>query len=93
MSKAKFEITEWNHKGFEEILCSSGAQKACESVGRQIQERANQGLRAKDTPGFLTSGSVKRAYGSDRWMEFVYTSDAATMFAERDENVLTKAVK
>ena len=88
-----FKITKWNSKGFEQILCSSGAQKVCEQIGNQIKERANAELRADDTPGFVTRGKVAKAYGSNRWMQFVHTTDAATMFAERDEQVLSRAVK
>lgn len=91
--KATFKIVEWNHDGFEQILCSSGAQKTCEQIGEQIKARANAELRADDTPGFVTRGEIVKAYGSNRWMQFVHTTDAATMFAERDEQILSRAVK
>lgn len=91
--KVTFKIVEWNSKGFEQILCSSGARKVCEEQGERIKERANAELRADDTPGFVTRGKIVKAYRSNRWMQFVHTTDAATMFAERDEQVLSKAVK
>lgn len=90
--KAKIQI-EWNHEGFEEILTSDGARQVCEEKAQQIQAEANAGLKADDTPGFAVGGKVVKAYGSQRWMSFVHTTDAATMFAERDDQLLTKAVK
>ena len=91
MSKGKIDI-EWNHDGFEEILCSSGSKNVCEQKANEIQSRANAGLRADDTPGFKADGKIVTAYGSKRWMYFVYTTDAATVYAEAEENVLSKAV-
>ena len=34
--KATLKIVEWNHDGFEQILCSSGAQKVCEQIGNRF---------------------------------------------------------
>ena len=83
---------DWIHEGFEEILCSSGAKQVCEQQAGDIQARANAGLRADDTPGYKTDGKIVNAYGSKRWMYFVYTTDAATVYAEAEDNVLSKAV-
>lgn len=89
MKKIKIEFIS---KGFEEILCSEGAQQICESYGAEIQARANEGLTSEDSEGFKTDGRIVRAYGSKRWMQFVYTTDGATMLAEKFDNVLSKAV-
>lgn len=84
---------EFISSGFEQILCSDGAGKICEQQAERIKATADAGLTADDTPGFATGGKIVKAYGSKRWMYFVHTTDAATMFAERDEQVLSKAVK
>ena len=79
-------------KGFEEILCSEGAQQVCKDQGLKIQERANSALTSEESQGFKTDGRIVKAYGSKRWMQFVYTTDSATMQAEQFDNVLSKAV-
>ena len=84
---------QWNHKGFADILCSDGAKQICQQIGEEIRDRANSELTSDDTPGFETGGKIVRAYGSQRWMQFVHTTDAATMIAEQNDNVLSKAVK
>ena len=92
MRKPKFHIEKWNHEGFAEILCSPGAQSICDQIGQRIKEQADAGLNSDDTPGFETGGKIVKAYGSDRWMQFVHTTDAATMLAEKYDQVLSKAV-
>lgn len=83
---------EWVHEGFEEILCSSGAGNICEQQARGIQDRANSNLDTGSV-GFGMGGKITKAYGSNRWMYFVYTTDAATMYAEHDDQALSRAVK
>lgn len=90
MKKIKLE---WNHSGFRQINCSEGAKQACEEIAAGIKGRADAGLTSDDTPGYEMGGKVVRAYGSDRWMYFVHTTDAATMIAEQQDQVLSKAVK
>ena len=89
---SKFKITEWKSSGFEQILCSDGAKRACEDNATQIKDNADAGLTSNDTPGFATGGKIVTAYGSKRWMYFVHTTDAATMIAEQQDQVLSKAV-
>ena len=93
VSNGQFKITEWISEGFEEILCSSGAKQVCEQQAKAIQSRANSMLKADDTPGFKVDGKIVEVYKSNRWMYFVYTTDAATMIAEAEDNVLSKAVR
>lgn len=88
---AKVKI-EFISKGFEDILCSEGAGRICEQKAKEIEDRANSGLTAKDTEGFKSGGRIVKAYGSKRWMYFIYTTDAATMYAEQDDQTLSKAV-
>lgn len=87
----QFKITEWNSKGFEEILCSSGASNVCEQQARAIQARANSNLNG-DSMGFGVGGKIVEAYKSNRWMYFVYTTDRESMIAEQYDQALTKAV-
>lgn len=87
-----FKITEWNHKGFEEILCSSGAASICREQADRIRENANAELISRNTEGYASDGKIVKAYGSNRWMFFVHTTDSATMYAEAEDNALSKAV-
>ena len=87
------KITKFISKGFEQILCSKGAGQVCEQIAREIQEKANAGLTSEDSSGFSMGGKIDKAYGSNRWIYFVHTTDAATMFAEKYDQTLTKAVK
>ena len=89
---AKVKI-EFNSKGFEQILTSEGAGSVCKQQAEAIKNRADAGLTADDTPGYATGGKIVKAYGSKRWMYFVHTTDAATMFAEAEDQVLSKAVR
>lgn len=89
MKKIKLE---WIHSGFADILCSDGVKNICEEQGKRIQSKANAGLTAEDTPGFETGGKIVTAYGSKRYMQFVHTTDSATMIAEQYDNVLSEAV-
>lgn len=83
---------EFISKGFEEILCSSGAGQLCEEQAERIKENANAELTAEDTAGYKSGGKIVKAYGSNRWMYFIYTTDAATIYAEQHDNTLSKAV-
>ena len=83
---------EFNSEGFEAILTSDGAGKVCEEQAERIADNANAGLTSENTDGFKTGGKIVKAYGSKRWMYFVYTTDAATMYAEATDQTLSKAV-
>lgn len=83
---------EFNSEGFEEILTSDGAGKVCAEQAERIADNANAGLTSENTDGFKTGGKIVKAYGSKRWMYFVYTTDAATMYAEATDQTLSKAV-
>ena len=83
---------EWNHDGFQEILCSDGAGMVCQQEAQAIEDRANGNLSSDKTEGYKSGGKIVTAYGSKRWMYFVYTTDAETMYAEQDNQALSKAV-
>lgn len=84
---------EWNSKGFEEIVCSSGSGDLCRSHALRIQDAANAELTSDHTQGFMARGKIVYAYGAKRWMWFIHTTDAATMHAEALSQILSKAVK
>ena len=92
MSKTSVKI-KFISKGFEEILCSPGAGNLCAQIAEKIQQNANAGLDAKESPGFKSGGRIGEAYKSKRWVYFVYTTDLATMKAEAEDQTLSKAVK
>lgn len=83
----------FNSKGFEQILCSNGAREVCEKAGAEIQNRANSNLgEYSDSAGFAMSSRNVKAYGSQRNMTFVYTTDGQSMRAEAENKALSKAV-
>lgn len=82
----------WNSAGFRAILCSEGARQVCEQAGAEIQARANAGITSSNSVGFKMHSEYVNAYGSRRNMTFVYTTDHASMVAEAEDKVLSKAV-
>ena len=82
---------EWNHEGFEQILSSSGAGEVCSQSAKEIEARANSNI-SENSEGFKSGGRIVTAYGSKRWMYFVYTTDRESMIAEQYDQALTKAV-
>lgn len=84
----------FNSKGFEQILCSDGARRVCEKAGAEIQARANSSLgEYSESAGFAMSSRNVKAYGSNRNMTFVHTTDANSMRAEAENMALSKAVR
>ena len=86
----KMEIV-WNHQGFEEILKSPGTASAVESAMKSIQNRANANNH-RGGKGFGAGKRITRAYGSNRWLGFVYTTDIKSAKAESEDKALTRAV-
>lgn len=83
---------EFNSAGFEQILCSDGAMALCEKAGKEIQARANSEL-GEGSSGFNLHSTIGSKFGSRRCITFVYTTDRASMIAESENKVLSKAVK
>ena len=77
--------------GFEQILVSDGVMNAVQSATSQIKERANANNTHGGT-GFFSGTRVGRAYGSERALGFVYTSDRNSSIAEAEDKALSRAV-
>lgn len=82
---------EWNHQGFEAILQAPGTASAVESAMRSIQNKANANNR-RGGKGFGAGKRIARAYGSNRWLGFVYTQDIRGAIAQSEDQALTRAV-
>ena len=82
---------EWNHQGFEAILQAPGTASAVESAMRSIQSKANANNR-RGGKGFGAGKRIARAYGSNRWLGFVYTQDIKGAIAQSEDQALTRAV-
>ena len=81
----------WNHQGFEEILCCSGTMGVIKSVTDGIKSRANANNH-RGGKGFKSGTRIGRAYGSNRCMGFVYSTDHKSAKAESEDKALTRAV-
>ena len=82
---------EFFSEGFEQILTSSGTMSVVQSTTEQIRSRAN----ANNTHGGSGFGSGTRigtAYGSQRALGFVYTTDKKSQIAEAEDKALSGAV-
>lgn len=80
---------EWNHDGFEEILCSDGVMALVEEQTERIKDAANS-YYAGD--GFDSGTRLGRAYGSQRALGFVYSTDKKSAIAESEDKALSRAV-
>lgn len=81
----------WNHQGFEEILKSPGTGSAVESAMKSIQDKANANNH-RGGKGFGAGKRIARAYGSNRWLGFVYSTDIKSAKAESEDKALSSAV-
>lgn len=83
---------EFFSEGFEEILTSSGTMNAVNSAAAAIRERANAN-NTRGGSGFFSGSRIGRAYGSQRALGFVYTSDKKSAIAEAEDKALSEAVR
>lgn len=83
---------EFFSEGFEEILTSSGTMDAVNSAAAAIRERANAN-NTRGGSGFFSGSRIGRAYGSQRALGFVYTSDNKSAKAEAEDKALSEAVR
>lgn len=88
MKKMKIE---WIHEGFEEILCDPGTMSAVKSATERIASKAN-GNNNRGGNGFESGTRLGRAFGSQRAMGFVYTTDIQSKIAEAEDKALSRAV-
>lgn len=88
MAKPKIE---WIHPGFEEILCDPGTMSEIKAATARIESRAN-GNNRHGGSGFESGTRLGRAFGSQRAMGFVYTTDIQSKIAEAEDKALSRAV-
>lgn len=88
---AKQVEIEFFSEGFEQILTSSGTMDAVKSAATAIRERANAN-NTRGGSGFFSGARIGRAYGSQRALGFVYTSDNKSAKAEAEDKALSEAV-
>lgn len=82
---------EFFSEGFEQILTSPGTMSAVESATNEIWARANANNTRGGT-GFHSGTRIGKAYGSQRALGFVYTTDRKSQLAEAEDKALSKAV-
>ena len=82
---------EFFSEGFAQILTSAGVMSAVQSATSQIKERANAN-NTRGGSGFYSGTRIGRAYGSNRALGFVYTSDKQSAIAEAEDKALSGAV-
>jgi hypothetical protein len=90
MASKKVDI-EFFSEGFAQIVASAGTMSAVQSVTNQIRDRANAN-NTRGGSGFYSGTRIGRAYGVDRALGFVYTSDKQSAQAESEDKALSGAV-
>ena len=83
---------EFFSKGFEQILTSGGVMSAVQDATNGIWARANANNTHGGT-GFNSGTRIGRAYGSQRALGFVYTTDRNSCIAEAEDKALSGAVR
>ena len=84
-------IDKWFKKGFEEILCSPGADEVCRQQAVRIQAAANSRNRYGGD-GFEIHGETAYVFGSNRAEWWVKASDRKARIAEAEDKVLTGSI-
>lgn len=82
---------EFFSEGFEQILTSAGTMSAVQSATNKIWSAANAN-NAHGGEGFHSGTRTGQAYGSQRALGFVYTTDRASQIAEAEDKALSRAV-
>ena len=82
---------EWNHEGFEEILCCEGTMNLVQQQTERICDNANANNN-HGGKGFDSATRMGRAYGSRRALGFVYSTDDKSAIAESEDKALSRAV-
>lgn len=86
----KIEI-EFFSEGFEQILTSAGTMSAVRSATQKICDNANAN-NSHGGEGFHSGTRTGKAYGSQRALGFVYTTDRKSQIAEAEDKALSRAV-
>lgn len=82
---------EWNHAGFEALLCDEGTMALVQKQAERICNTANANNN-RGGNGFESGTRLGRAYGSQRALGFVYTTDEKSRIAESEDKALSRAV-
>ena len=82
---------QWNHEGFEALLCDEGTMALVREQTERICENANANNN-RGGEGFDCATRQGRAYGSQRALGFVYTTDERSRIAESEDKALSRAV-
>jgi hypothetical protein len=90
MAEKDIEI-EFFSEGFAQIVASAGVMSVVQDVTNQIRDRANAN-NTRGGSGFYSGTRIGRAYGADRALGFVYTSDKKSAQAESEDKALSEAV-
>ena len=90
MAKNDIEI-EFFSAGFEQILTGGGTMAAVQSAAYEIRDRANAN-NSRGGSGFYSGTRLGRAFGCQRAIGFVYTSDEKSAIAEAEDKALSGAV-
>jgi hypothetical protein len=81
------ERIEWNNQGFRDLLQSSEVEQLVRGKAETIADRANAGL-SEESEGFRAH-SIK---ASSRYVAYAGTTDEASVRAESENKVLSRAV-
>lgn len=84
-------VIEWNHDGFEALLCDAGTMDLVKQQTERICDNANAN-NTRGGKGFNCATRLGRAYGSQRALGFVYTTDKNSRLAESEDKALSRAV-
>lgn len=82
---------QWNHEGFEALLCDSGTMQLVQQQAERIRDAANAN-NSRGGKGFDSAARLGRAYGSQRALGFVYSTDRKSALAESEDKALSRAV-
>lgn len=82
---------EFFSEGFEKILTSSGTMSAVKGAADRIRAKANANNK-HGGKGFYAGARTGKAYGSQRALGFVYSTDIQSRIAEAEDKALSKAV-
>ncbi len=82
---------EWNHAGFEALLCDAGTMALVKEQTERICQAANAN-NDRGGNGFECATRLGKAYGSQRALGFVYSTDNKSAIAESEDKALSRAV-
>lgn len=82
---------EWNHAGFEALLCDAGTMALVKEQTDRICNAANAN-NSRGGNGFESGTRLGKAYGSQRALGFVYSTDNKSAIAESEDKALSRAV-